>query len=187
MAKRDETNALERIFSTGDATFLRSFRPPRPSPAQQSLWPNSSNFNAAMVVWLVAIVIAFAGLDGPIARWARVAATPDTTLHSLFDDLTVLGESLWVLLITFAIFMTLATIRWREIKPRERFRLAQFHGAAFFTFATVAIIGTTIGFVKRAVGRARPSQLETLGPYNSGFPIWDATFASFPSGHSTTF
>ncbi|MEL7273124.1 MAG: phosphatase PAP2 family protein [Pseudomonadota bacterium] len=187
MAKHDEMTVLERIFATGDATMQRSLRPPRLAARAQGTWPPSVNFNAAVIVWIVCIILAFAGLDGPVAHWAKAHVAPDTPFHSFFDTLTRLGESLWFLLVTFIMFMTMATIRWPQVDRRERFRLSQVHGAAFFAFATVAVIGTAISIVKHTIGRARPSQLETLGPYHSAFPIWDATFASFPSGHSTTF
>ncbi|MEL6752012.1 MAG: phosphatase PAP2 family protein [Pseudomonadota bacterium] len=54
-------------------------------------------------------------------------------------------------------------------------------------FFVVAVSGVAISFVKNTIGRARPRHLDTLGPYHFEIAAFESGFASFPSGHSTTF
>lgn len=61
---------------------------------------------------------------------------------------------------------------------------------AGFLFLAVAPVGLGVALVKYTIGRARPHvALHLPGPnahLTFDWPVWNASYASFPSGHSTT-
>lgn len=178
---------LRRILRTGAATWRRTTRPARATPTQQPLWPRAVRFNTLIAWWLLAIIVTFAYLDEPMAQWARVQSAHGTWAHSVFSLITELGRSGWVLLSAFVAFMVLAATRWDLLINEEKRRVARAHGAAFFLFMTVGMSGVVISIVKYTIGRARPGLMDQFGPHHFAFPVWESAFASFPSGHSTTF
>ena len=125
-------------------------------------------------------------VDGPLARWAAgfVAAHPG--VHAFFQIVTQLGLSGWILVLTAFAATIVASRDLRSLPATQRPRHANWHGLSLFAFAAVAISGSLASLVKNTIGRARPKHLETLGPHHFDFAAFEASFASFPSGHATT-
>ena len=67
------------------------------------------------------------------------------------------------------------------------FQRAIWLGQSAFVFASVAVTGILANLIKNTIGRARPKHFDTLGAHAFDFGAFQSSFASFPSGHSTTF
>jgi len=140
-----------------------------------------------MLVFCVLLALIMVFVDEPLARLARTIDT-QSLVAQFFEVLTHLGTSGWVLIITGVMGIALSMMNWNAGKNfssvRRYFNL---YADANFVFFTVAISGTLVALIKNTIGRARPKHLDTLGPLNFDFAAFEASFASFPSGHSTTF
>ncbi len=55
-----------------------------------------------------------------------------------------------------------------------------------FVFIAVGGSGLIVTTVKRIIARGRPRYFEEFGSLHFQFPTWQASYASFPSGHSQT-
>lgn len=109
----------------------------------------------------------------------------ETTL-AIFEHLTQLGESAWILYATGAVLLAVSFYP-SEGLPRQR--RAFMHGIvliAYYLFTTIAFSGLLTNLFKVLFGRARP-QFVPEGMVWYSVPFGDHyDFASFPSGHATT-
>ena len=55
-----------------------------------------------------------------------------------------------------------------------------------FVFIAVGGSGLIVTIVKRIIARGRPRYFDEFGALHFQFPTWQASYASFPSGHSQT-
>ncbi len=163
---------------------LASARLGRPRRSSLPLWPRSRLFTVVLLILAGIVAVLFAYFDAPAARWMNVNGA---LVSTPFQFITAFGKSGWILVISGAVVMLLALVRWGALGRRQRAAIAGLHADAAFVFTSVAVSGSLISLVKNVIGRARPRWLETLGPYHFEFAAFDASFASFPSGHSTTF
>lgn len=158
------------------------------------LWRRRARRRAAPVVPLqhylefLVVTVAVVGicallLDGPVA--AGRADYP-VWLHDLAQQLTRLGKSDWIL-IPSGVALILITFRRVETLPTlGRMRIFRWNLWLSYIFVGVGLPSLIATIVKRLIGRARPLHFEHLGPYDFSPLNVDASFASFPSGHSTT-
>jgi membrane-associated phospholipid phosphatase len=106
---------------------------------------------------------------------------------AFFHWITQYGESAWVLVPTFVLWIA-GLIGWRILKPYWwRWTSRAVGLMSGFTFVAVGVPGLVSAIFKRLLGRARPIWLETEGVFSFRFfspTAWD--FQSFPSGHATT-
>jgi undecaprenyl-diphosphatase len=116
-----------------------------------------------------------------------------TTLHSrdaftltLFEHLTRLGQSAWILYATGAVLLA---VSFYPSEGLPRYRRTFMHGViliAYYLFTTVAFSGLLTNLFKALFGRARP-QFVPEGMVWFSMPFGDHyDYASFPSGHATT-
>lgn len=132
---------------------------------------------AAMTVVLCAAV-----LDLPVGAY-RSQWPPELILWA--SRLTDLGKSDWILVPTGMVIVISYAIDWRAYSSRGRLLLAKVLSANAYIFLSVAVSGLIVTLLKRIIGRARPMHFEDLGAF-AFKPFSDYSFASFPSGHSTT-
>ncbi|MEL6967811.1 MAG: phosphatase PAP2 family protein [Pseudomonadota bacterium] len=137
-----------------------------------------------MFTVLLAIAVLFIRFDPDLARLARSASAD---LRAAFAAITDFGKSDWILIPTGIIGLALAALNLRRFARPVRARLANLHGDMCFIFVTIAVTGTSISLIKNTIGRARPKHLDTYGAYAFDVAAFTSDFASFPSGHSTTF
>ncbi|WP_187326750.1 phosphatase PAP2 family protein [Martelella lutilitoris] len=129
------------------------------------------------------VLVAFAILDYPVGVMSKQL---DPLLHRYGNLLTDFGKSDWVLIVSFlAIIVGLGAAGTGDRRTRAKgVFLAQ---ASSFVFAAIAFSGIAVALIKNTIGRARPNMLaHDLGPFSFSPMQFDADFASFPSGHSTT-
>lgn len=133
------------------------------------------------VVFIVLLIMVT--LDPAIGMY-RGKWLPD--IHFIARHTTDVIKSYWFSipagLILFAGFM----INWQNLSNRMRVRLANWMALSAFLILSSQIAGLIVTFLKQVFGRPRPKYFETFGAFEN-FPFsFDASFASFPSGHSTT-
>ncbi|MCY6383196.1 phosphatase PAP2 family protein [Hoeflea prorocentri] len=134
-------------------------------------------FLTVMVVILVAVV-----LDNPVGAYRH--QWPADILRWAFR-LTDIGKSGWILVPTGILVLAGFLIDWSGFKARTRLVMAKWVAASAYIFLSVGISGLIVAVLKRVIGRARPVHYEELGAFYFQ-PFSNASFASFPSGHSTT-
>jgi membrane-associated phospholipid phosphatase len=132
---------------------------------------------SAIVVALVAMEF-----DASVPGWRK---TLSPAMISDFEIITRFGNSDWILY-PLGIFLSCAFfINWDKLTTRHRAFWTRVQIAAGFIFVSVAGSGLIVAVVKRIVGRGRPVHFADAG-IASFRPFADASWASFPSGHSTT-
>jgi undecaprenyl-diphosphatase len=190
MGTHDEARAatqrdfgLLRQFGENLRDFLALlFRPPRPI-----------QFRSAGLAPVRVLVVA-AGSLGAIAVAILLLDVPATTavrhlplwLISIFDSLSDLGKSGWLLFPIGLFLLGLAALTGRNLSGLSRLVVVSFALRLTFVFAAIALPGIFVTIVKRLIGRARPF-VELDGGSFVLVPFgWSADYASIPSGHGTT-
>lgn len=134
-------------------------------------------FLTVMVIVLVAVV-----LDNPVGAYRN--QWPGDVLKWA-SRLTDLGKSGWILVPTGVLVLAGFLIDWSGFRARTRLVMAKWVAASAYIFISVGMSGLIVAVLKRFIGRARPVHFEELGAFYFQ-PFSNASFASFPSGHSTT-
>ena len=130
----------------------------------------------------VAIILAAILLDMPIVLYR--GHYPDY-VHDTAQILTRFGESDWMLIPTGVALLLLTFRRVDQLAKLGRMRIFRWNLLLSYIFVGVGLPGLVSAIVKRLIGRPRPIRFDQDGLY--GFsPFSDASYASFPSGHSTT-
>jgi len=175
----------------------RTFRPPADGRLSNvSVFPKSL---ASLVVLCAIAAITYALMvlvDEPVARAVR-ETDRNSFLWFFFQWLTHLGTSGWVLVISGAIGVFLSFSLWGNAGQSGTSGPKASHSSvrknfgrytdANFVFFTVALSGISASVIKNTIGRARPKHLDQFGHLHFEFAAFESSFASFPSGHSTTF
>ncbi len=129
------------------------------------------------------ILAAFIVVD-PLVLSATRGIHPDA--REVFKTLTELGKSNWILIPSGLAILVLGWMRVRETQFRRVVGYGYAAQLLIFLFAAVALSGIAASLTKNVLGRARPKLFETFGSLEFQPFTFDADFASFPSGHSTT-
>lgn len=146
--------------------------------------PRSPFFYIVVFVVCLTILQIMLHLDPGVAFMAKAAPS---NVKWFFQAITDLGTSGWILVVTGVGALALAMTNMPSAARATKVRRANWHGDLCFVFFTVAVTGVLANLIKNTIGRARPRHLETLGAYEFDFAAFTSSFASFPSGHSTTF
>ena len=105
-------------------------------------------------------------------------------LKNFFTKVTELGDSLWYFLITILIFIISLVGRIVKIIPS---RLCFFlRNLSIFSFVYLSFVGIATQVLKHIIGRPRPNHADFERGFDFNFFSTDASFHSFPSGHSST-
>jgi len=135
-------------------------------------------FLVTMVILLATVII-----DGPVGDFGR--RWPDG-IRTMARTVTDVGKSGWILVPTGLFVLACCFLDWQALKERTRNMLAKWMALAAYVFLSVGVSGLIASLLKYAVGRARPHFFDTFGAFAFKPFSFDAWFASFPSGHSTT-
>ena len=185
MTQSTNFELFQRSFDTLSHAFRRTFRAKRRC-AEQGIWPRHSSF------WLCIIIIALgtAGLmayfDVDVTLWKRASLEPGSFIANSFQVITRFGTSGWVLVATAIIGLYLSVSPWKQLPRPQLMKRIGWYSDANFAFFTIALSGIAANIIKNMIGRARPKMLDTLGPFHFEHAAFESTYASFPSGHSTT-
>ena len=182
---RDDGSRLQRLLRRSSDRFranlqanrrlLKNRRATRPAIPRIHGW-------RYLLIVAVAVVMAAIVLDQPIGAY-RSQWPPEVLLWA--GRLTDIGKSGWILIPTGAFLVVGYALDWQWFSARARLRLAKWMSAAAYVFLSVGVSGLIVAILKRLIGRARPKHFEEWGAY-SFQPFSDYSWASFPSGHSTT-
>ncbi|MGI9366317.1 MAG: phosphatase PAP2 family protein [Rhizobiaceae bacterium] len=185
MGHYKHSNPLQRSFATLKQAWQCLRRSPRKIGCQPVI-PDQTGFRIFAGIVLFVILTLMVTADAPLVLWAREVVHYRPRLLAGFQTITHFGTSAWILTLSAAIGLLLSARNWRTRPRRERLRAIDLYADANFVFFTVAISGTTASLIKNSIGRARPKMLEQLGPHHFEIGAFEAIYASFPSGHSTT-
>jgi undecaprenyl-diphosphatase len=135
----------------------------------------------AVIVTAIALLVLV--LDPLMPPWqARLSPA----VIDFFKAVTDIGKSHWILISTGVFVIVMVVLDAESLQRRHRVRRAVRTAAALYVFAAVAITGIVVNLVKNVIGRARPRFFDDYGPFSFDFLAGKASWASFPSGHSTT-
>lgn len=129
------------------------------------------------------IIFGMLFVDPAVARLTRQL---DPEARSFFRLITDIGKSGWILALTGAAVVACLAFSVRAAHLRCRVGRCYAGQVAVFVFLSVAGTGLAADVLKLLVGRARPKLIETVGAIDFSPLAFNADFASFPSGHSTT-
>ena len=136
-----------------------------------------------LVISLLLVTIAAFFFDTTAIGWVR---QEPQWLHDFAGDITNAGKSGWILISAAVIGLAIHLGGRRFGGRRQRLRAITIVHACVFIFISVAASGVISNFLKRLVGRARPTLLDQVGNFHFRPFSNDYDFESFPSGHSTT-
>ena len=166
-------------FAAAFRGFRRAWSRPRPERAM-----SLRQLEASLVLLLCGFILLTAILAD--ARIAQEMRTNGPVLVQIFERITQLGTSGYIFALSGLLVVTSLLLQRRGHGRRRDVALAHLGGRAFFVLAVNAVAGILSQVLKHLFGRARPKLIDMVGPFHFDFMPWDATFASFPSGHSIT-
>jgi membrane-associated phospholipid phosphatase len=133
---------------------------------------------AAAFVLLLLLALFADPVTAAIQRsWPRWSLDP-------FYWITDFGRSHWVLVPTGAIIVAVAATLSMHVGRWSQLVLMSIAVRAGYLFAAVGVTGLVVHLVKNMIGRARP--MRSPGQFDFVPFDWQAQYASFPSGHTTT-
>lgn len=112
-------------------------------------------------------------------RWPAELAGPA-------DVLTGLGLGGWYIVPSVLCLLAVGLVDWRALSNRSLLLVANWTGFAAYVLASTALSGLAVNVLKYGIGRARPLHFAELGAFSLHPFAFEASFASMPSGHSTT-
>lgn len=149
----------------------------------RELTPRFPSFGAVIALLAIGFVIRFSlSIDAQTSLGAK--ALPEGLVR-FARQITDFGTSGWMWASALILAAAASWARWKD-RTRRDLALAAFGERAMFIMATLAASGLLPQAIKLFVGRGRPKFLETLGPFVFKPFSFNASYASFPSGHATT-
>tara|TARA_Y100000590_G_scaffold469441_1_gene657018 strand:- start:2288 stop:3619 length:1332 start_codon:yes stop_codon:yes gene_type:complete len=107
-------------------------------------------------------------------------------LKKFFEDITILGDSLWYFLISiFLIVLCYFLPKKVSLKKYNNF-LNKINNFGLFLFFAVLLSGILTQIIKHVLGRPRPNSTNFDGSFGLNFFTFDSNLHSFPSGHTAT-
>ena len=176
MAKGQGHGAVDRVLKHLDDCAMVDLSRPWPLGLGEKRWW------IAVIGAILCLLVAFP-FDHELSVLAQ--SLPKVLLDVL-AQFTPYGESAWILIpagVLYVITVPLALlVRWKLMRTI----LWQFAALYAFIFVGVGLPSLFAAIIKRFVGRGRPMQFDQTGLFGFKFNLWDWTYQSFPSGHSTT-
>ncbi len=105
-------------------------------------------------------------------------------LKKFFVSITELGDSLWYFLII--IFLFLLSFVCNKTKLISVKKWLYLKNLTYFSFFYLVLVGLITQIFKHIIGRPRPNHVDFDVGTSFNFFSTDASFHSFPSGHSST-
>jgi len=132
---------------------------------------------------LSCIAVASLILDAPVGsfrgQWPH-------WLHQAAGVTTDLGLGGWYIVPSATVLLIVNFTDWRRFVGKPLLALYNWTGIAAFVLISTGLSGLIVTLVKRLIGRARPVHYLDEGAFALHPFAVDSSFASFPSGHSTT-
>lgn len=135
-----------------------------------------------LAAWIVAMIAVALLFDAEIARYAD---TLPPIFRVIFEKVTRIGTSGYVFAATVLGCLAALVVYVRR-QGLARARAGLVAARAFYLFAVCAVSGLASVIIKTPIGRPRPFLIDTYGPFGFQPFMFNAKFASFPSGHTIT-
>ncbi len=167
------------------ATWLRVLlRPSRiPRERRPPLWPLKGWITLAALLAIMLVVVGSMWLfDALLIGEARLL--PKRVIR-IFEWITWFGTSGWFLWPTGILVLVIAASPWPKLTSFSQGVLAAIVVRTSFIFFAVGVPALFVTIIKRIIGRARPYVSQITDPFSYSPLIWKASYASFPSGHSS--
>ena len=107
------------------------------------------------------------------------------TFTAVSEIFTKLGLAIWYVAPPLLWLAFANVIDWHALSRRWLMAFYNWTCMAFFLLSAAGVSGLIVLLLKNIVGRARPLNFETMGVFSFQPLVFDARFASFPSGHAT--
>jgi len=172
---------LRRIVANVEAALALLVRRRRTAARYFAPWSTSAILTAC-AVGLVAIILLMVMVDAPTIRAVRTL--PHWVILP-FDWITDFGKSGWFLWPSGVLFLLIAAAPPDLPCPLQRVLVAMATRGGFL-FTAIAIPGLINLVIKGIIGRARPFVGGAADPFLFHPFVWQAAYASLPSGHTTT-
>ncbi len=105
-------------------------------------------------------------------------------LKGFFIRVTELGDSLWYFLIIVLILIFSFVGKFLKITSLKHYFILR--NFSIFSFVYLSLVGIITQALKHVIGRPRPNHADFEKGFDFNFFSTDASFHSFPSGHSST-
>lgn len=139
-------------------------------------------FFAGVVVFALMIVVLVGFVDRPVHDFAL---SLDSQVQQIFLLVTEIGNSAWSISAGLILVLLFRAVVWRALGRRQVIA-RRLQGMAGFVLTSILVSGISISLIKNSIGRARPNTFEPAHLLDFSPFSFDAAWASFPSGHSTT-
>ena len=160
-------------------------RKPISQPGVDDRWIPWGGAGVALLMVSALLVTALMILfDDDIILAARQAPID---VIGFFRATTDIGKSWWSLTISGIGLIIIWLIDWTNVSKLARIRARELTYDLAFVFYCVAISGGLANVTKKLIGRGRPKFLDDYGHLVFEPGRFESSWASFPSGHSTTF
>ena len=170
---------IERYKSAARA-LVDAWKNPGDFERSENLRVFESLGTLALMAALVGVGVTY---DVALTRWA---ATLSPDVQWFFARVTHLGASGYVFALTALGVVLGVGLRGRNASRRLNLALTVLAERAFYLFTVAAVSGVASQALKHLFGRARPKLIDIVGFLHFDPFAFDATFASFPSGHAVT-
>ena len=160
--------------------LARAWGQPRRIDRSENLRVFESLGTLAVLAAIVGIGVTY---DISVMRWAA-QLTSETV--EFFARITHFGASGYVFALTALVAPGAIAARHTGLGGRRDAALSAVAARGFFLFTVAAVSGLTSTVLKHLFGRARPKFFDIVGPLHFDGFTFDASFASFPSGHAVT-
>lgn len=171
----------DRILSNLQS-FWKRLAHPRRVPA-----PHGEHHTLPVIFWFIVTTIAIiqVGLifDKSSVPWA--ASLPGW-VHDVFQIVTEIGRLHWVLIPSGVTLLIVVCGNWGGLTRTLRIAWAEIGALTAFVFVAASAAAIVTNVLKLLVGRGRPVGFEDNGWLYFDTLTVDYSYASFPSGHSTT-
>ena len=103
-------------------------------------------------------------------------------MKKFFINITELGNSIWYFLVSFFIFI----VCFISEKINKGKFFTKIKRGSLLLFTSMLIAGSLTQIIKHIMGRPRPNYVENVSDFGFNFFSMDASYHSFPSGHTST-
>lgn len=175
--------ALRRFGETLLLWLRAVTRPSRiPQERRTALWPVKGRILIAAAISVAALAVSMLFIDRLLIGEARLAPA---WVRDVFEWITWFGIAGWFLWPTSIALVIIAASPWRKLTHFSQGVLAAIIVRLGFVFLAIGTPVLFAAIVKRLIGRARPLVNEIVNPYSYEPFVWNESYASLPSGHST--
>ncbi len=115
--------------------------------------------------------------------YEHIGSVNNINLKKFFINITEIGDSLWVFILSVLGFVTSYFLLKSEIKSKFIQNLKNFF---IFLFTATLLTGFLTQLIKHIVGRPRPNYSLENGSLGFEFFSFESSLHSFPSGHTST-